>query len=154
MPNPPGKYRVGKSDEVGVAEKRRRALELRKAGADYEAIARQVGYASGSGAFKAIQAALKDVVREPAEEVRTIELERLDRIMLGLWKQATSGDARAVDRVLKIMERRAKLLGLDAPVKLDDADLNPLTAKAALLALSRSIPIPDAETEPDAARDA
>jgi hypothetical protein len=33
-----------------------------------------------------------------------------------MWEQAAMGDRRAVDTVLKIMERRAKLLGLDTPV--------------------------------------
>jgi hypothetical protein len=56
-------------------------------------------------------------VQEPAEELRTMEVARLDQMLLGLWPKAIKGDTWAVDRVLKIMERRAALLGLDAPVK-------------------------------------
>ena len=47
------------------------------------------------------------------EEVAiALELDRLDAMLAGLWAAATSGDCAAVDRVLKIGERRDKLLGL------------------------------------------
>lgn len=40
------------------------------------------------------------------------------RLLAAIWKEAVEGgDLKAVDRILKIMERRAKLLGLDAPTK-------------------------------------
>jgi hypothetical protein len=38
---------------------------------------------------------------------------------LALWPAAMRGDVTAVTGLLRIMERRAKLLGLDAPVKVD-----------------------------------
>ena len=38
-------------------------------------------------------------------------------MLQGLWPRARKGEAAAVDRVLKIGERRAKLLGLDAPTR-------------------------------------
>ena len=103
--------------EADQAERRRQALELRKAGATYDQIARQIGYANEGGAYKAVQAALKAVYREPADEVRKLELERLDRLTLALWTRAKEGEAEAIDRVLKLMDRRAKLLGLDAPTR-------------------------------------
>lgn len=112
----PGKNRRGKSDPE-VAEKRCKALRLRKAGLGYEAIAQKVGYSNPGSAYKAVQQALKATLREPADDVRILEAERLDRLMLGLWKQASGGDTDAVDRVLRIMDRRARLLGLDAPPK-------------------------------------
>ena len=34
-----------------------------------------------------------------------------------MYKKAEKGDYNAVDRCIKLMERRAKLLGLDAPAK-------------------------------------
>jgi hypothetical protein len=109
-----------------VAEKWAKALALRTAGATFDQIARQLGYASPSGAYEAVMSALKATLREPAESVRVMEVERLDRLMLGLWKAATATatatdprgpDLESLDRVLKIMDRRAKLLGLDAPQK-------------------------------------
>ena len=38
-------------------------------------------------------------------------------MLLALWRRVQNGDERAIDRVLRIMERRAKLLGLDAAAK-------------------------------------
>lgn len=61
--------------------------------------------------------ALRATLQEPADELRSLELERLDRLLLGVWSQAAKGNQGAVDRALKIMERRARLLGLDAPTK-------------------------------------
>ena len=46
-----------------------------------------------------------------ADEVRRLELERLDQLQLGLWLKACKGDVSAVLGVLRIMQRRAKLLG-------------------------------------------
>ena len=97
------------------------ALELRKAGVTYQAIADQLGYANARGAHKAVASALKATLREPAEELRTMELERLDAMLLPLWRRVQQGDERAVDRALKIMERRARLLGLDAPSKTEQS---------------------------------
>ena len=111
-----GKDKTGK-DLPEIVERRRKALELRKAGVTYDAIARQLGYANEGGAFKAVQAALRTTLREPADDVRKLELERLDRLTLALWPRAQQGEAEAIDRVLKLMDRRAKLLGLDAPTK-------------------------------------
>lgn len=100
-------------------ENQRKALELRKAGVTFVVIAEQLGYRGPSGAYRAVMSALKRTLQEPADEVRTLELERLDALLLALWAQAKQGQQGAVDRVLKVMERRAKLLGLDAPTKTD-----------------------------------
>lgn len=91
---------------------------MRLVGLSYDKIAEKVGFASKSGAYHAVMAALTKTLREPAEELRTLELERLDDMTLPLMAQAKKGNQGAVDRLLRIMERRAKLLGLDAPVKI------------------------------------
>ena len=62
-------------------EKQRKALELRKAGVGYVAIAKQLGYAGPSSSFKAVNSALKRTLQEPADEVRRLELERLDALL-------------------------------------------------------------------------
>ena len=51
-----------------------------------------------------------------------MELERLDKLHDSLWLLATSGDVAALDRILHIMERRSKLLGLDSPTKFAPTD--------------------------------
>ena len=114
--NSRGEDRASPRRIVG-AERRAQALELRKAGASYEQIARQVGYSNRGNAYRAVMLGLAEVTQEPALEVQKLELERLDAMLLGLWPQARRGEGAAVDRVLRIMERRAKLLGLDAEQK-------------------------------------
>ena len=101
------------SAKLASHERKLQALELRKAGASYAAIAEQLGYRSASGAFAAVRAALRDTLREPAQEVRELELARLDAAQLALWRRVQSGEEKAIDRLLGIMKRRAELLGLD-----------------------------------------
>jgi len=60
---------------------------------------------------------LHNVIGEEAADVRQMEVERLNDMLKALYVKATRRDPDygAVDRVLKIMRRRADLLGLDAP---------------------------------------
>lgn len=96
-------------------ETQRQALELRRSGMSYPAIAEQLGYAGPAGAFKAVESALQRTLQEPADEVRRIELDRLDFMLRKTWEWVENGEPKAIDRALRIMERRARYLGLDAP---------------------------------------
>jgi len=98
------------------------ALELRKAGVTYEGIAKQLGYKSPEAVFQAVKAAMKSSLNEPANEIREMEVKRLDDMLLAMWPQVKNGNQGAVDRSLRIMERRARLLGLDAPTKIAPTD--------------------------------
>ncbi len=144
-----------------TAERDAEAATLRSRGLTYQQIADQLGFAHRSAARKAVQRVLQDTVTEPADELRKLELDRLDT----MWRTAMDVLARdhlahslgrvvthqvpvldsdghevidpetgepmtrreevhddgpklaAIDRLLKIQDRRAKLLGLDAPTK-------------------------------------
>ena len=100
------------------AERQRTALQLRAGGATYQQIADTLNYATAAGALKAVRAGLRATLQEPAAELRTLELERLDALLRGIWPRAIRGEVTAIDRVLKIMGRRAELLGLDAPTRI------------------------------------
>jgi len=100
---------------LAAFQKQKQALELRLAGASYLKIADTLGYANKGGAHKAVMAALEKTIREPADRVRKIELERLDRLWFSAYQRAISGDVKAIQLCLAIMERRAKFQGLDAP---------------------------------------
>jgi hypothetical protein len=132
-----------------AAERRVQALELRKAGASYRAIAAQLNI-SEKTAHQDVQRALRalaEIEHASAEEYRTMELLRLDALTLEASRilRAThplisggkvlsgftvDGKAigltddgpklQAIDRLLRIAERRARLLGLDMQL---DADL-------------------------------
>lgn len=96
-----------------------KALELRRAGKNYGEIAAMldIGKTSAHRMVKAGLAEAAAQVEAQAGELIALELSRLDAMLAGLWPSARQGGLGAIDRVLKIMERRAKLLGLDAPVK-------------------------------------
>jgi hypothetical protein len=65
-----------------------------------------------------------------------------------LWPQVAKGNQGAVDRVLRIMERRAKLLGLDAPTKADvTSGGQPLTFRVVYDRDERSAFEDDADTD-------
>jgi hypothetical protein len=102
-----------------AAELRREALYLRNGGASFAAIGKTLGV-SKSAAFKAINSALqtlRDEITEQAKLLQCQEADRLDQMQMGVWTRAIGGDLPAIQTVLKIMERRAKLLGLDSPIK-------------------------------------
>jgi len=97
-------------------EKASRAFRLRAEGWTYAEIAGQLGYQNPSSARKALLRALDSLLPiEEANEIRRLESARLDALHAKLWSSAMDGDMTAIAGVLRIMERRAKLLGLDAP---------------------------------------
>jgi hypothetical protein len=107
------------ANNISATEKQAKALALRKAGVSYVGIAEALGYSSGSGAFKAVSAGLKKTLQEPADELRKLELARLDDMLKAIASHVSAGSLTAIDRAIKIQERRAKLLGLDAPSRQD-----------------------------------
>lgn len=109
----------GGQDKATAAARHLEALRLRQRGLPYDEIAARIGYANRSVAYKAVMKALTGQMREPAEQVRELEIDRLDGMLLALQEKIASGDTRAIDTGLRIMERRARLLGLDAPQSID-----------------------------------
>src|SRR5699024_5085328 len=86
-----------------------RALRMRTAGIPYEKIAAELNL-TPTKARNAVAQALEAQDTEPADVATRIELERLDAMLVGLWKQVTRGDVKAVEQAMKISERRAELL--------------------------------------------
>jgi hypothetical protein len=109
--------RARKNDHLAAVDRQVAALRLRRAGLTYQEIASRLGYAAPSSAWRAVRQGLRTTLQEPADDLRTLELARLDALQAGLWSKAIAGNVVAVGGVLAIMKRRASLLGLDAPVK-------------------------------------
>jgi hypothetical protein len=111
---------------------------LRIEGYSYRAIAEHLGLTLKTVEL-GVQRAIRRIPHENAEELLTIELERLDEayrrcqvivdaahvtvsngrlvMMDGVPIPDDAPVLAAVDRMLKISDRRSKLLGLDAPVR-------------------------------------
>jgi len=116
------KTRASKRQTLAVRQRQQQAIGLRMAGATIKQIAEQLGYASESGAYKAIMRELEATTQQMSgstEAVRQIELKRLDSMQFPQWQGVMAGDQQAVTTVLKIQERRASLLGLDAPKQIE-----------------------------------
>jgi hypothetical protein len=110
----------GKAAEKGaILQRQLQALELRKAGYSYRAIGERLGisHVQAYTDVNAELARLTELRKDSTEELRELELERLDVLLKGLEPMARVGNPGAVNSYLRVMERRAKLLGLDAPTK-------------------------------------
>lgn len=103
---------------VADADLTRQCLELRVAGATLEEIGRAVDLHK-SNVSRRIKAALADIPAAEAEALRSMENERLDRMQKAIWNQVRQGHLGAVDRAIRISERRSRLNGLDAPQRVD-----------------------------------
>jgi hypothetical protein len=110
---------TGEQAEIEARKREARVFELRIQGFTFEQIASEVGYQGASGAWQAYKRVKESHIFESVDEARQLELMRLDEMMLALWDRAIGGDLPAASCVLKIMDRRAKLLGLDKPEKIE-----------------------------------
>jgi len=130
---------------VSVEQQRMKALDLRGEGKSYRKIADALGIDVHRAHTLVIEALDELMVQstESAEQVKVLELQRLDdlldrllmkmalqrREMLtanGQKVQVPNPDENTVAAILKVMERRAKMLGLDAPQEIVGAGGGPV----------------------------
>ncbi len=116
--------------KLTAREREYRALERRKQGWTYTKIAAELGCNPGH-CCRMVRAALERFMGKLAEravECREIEVQRLDDYLSKLQTRIEDGDIRAVTAAVKIMERRSKLLGLDAPARVQTtSNVDPIT---------------------------
>jgi hypothetical protein len=105
--------------EIQTLKRDSRVYELRIQGLTFDAIANEVGFSGPSGAWQAYQRIRHEVIFESIDDARQLELMRLDDLQVAVWDRAINGELPAAHCVLKIMDRRAKLLGLDKPEKVE-----------------------------------
>ncbi len=100
-------------------ERTTKAMELRRRGFSYLQIARELGITQKAVcslinvAFRALQRYCK----ETTEQTVQLHNERLEAMYKALEPSMQSGHARSIEVGLKVLERQAKMLGLDAPEK-------------------------------------
>jgi len=102
----------GVSARVARATRKQKALTMRRAGIPVEAIAAHLKVHPRT-VYTWLKDAIAAIPREEADELRLLELDRLDAIFRGHFAPAVNGDVRSAETCLKIMERRARLLNLD-----------------------------------------
>lgn len=149
----PGRGQNGKfTRTVETAEKDAKAALLRSRGLSFSEIAAQLDFADSSGAHRAYRRALAAVPVEAVGELRALETQKLDAMERTAWaalmrtyhlaqhgKIVIDPDGNpvedvgpklaAIDRLLKIAERRARLLGLDAPTRIEARNVSQLDAE-------------------------
>ena len=124
-------------------ERRQKALELRKNGYDYKTIAKELNVTIKT-AFLDVKTCLDEIrktTHETAEDVLELELKRLDVAQAALMPKVQAGDTRAIDTLMRVQERRAKYLGLDAANKLE------VTGKGIVINLTPADFLPPAQEQ-------
>lgn len=94
------------------------ALDLRYGGASFNGIGKAMNI-SKTRAYQLVTDALAEIdeeLKDTAARARLIELGRLDSVVLAHWN--SRANPRNAEILLKAGERRARLLGLDAPAKI------------------------------------
>lgn len=135
------------AQELVKADRDLRILELRRSGLSYAKIAAETGVAQQT-AYKIVKGYLEKVAAECTEEAKeliALECERLDSLYKALEPKIEVGETKAITAATKIMERRARLLGLDQPDKLEQVVRfeNLPSSELVSRAKARGIPIPE-----------
>ena len=108
-----------KGTNATIAVRQQAALEYRVSGFTYRQIAAQLGV-SEKTAYYDVQGSIDNIEAiksEKAEQIREMELIRLDRMTAALHKAVNAGDVKAIGQQVRIMERRSRMLGLDAAIQ-------------------------------------
>jgi len=100
-----------------VAEQKAEVYRLTLKGWTRRKIAEELGISLGTVQNR-LDEAIKETVLPLAEDVRKQQLDRLDTYLVSLDAKIEKGDDKAINTALRIEERRARLLGLDAPQQL------------------------------------
>ena len=164
------------SRRVTAAQKVEQALDLHLSGCSWPQVARQAGYSTASNACKAVTRYLRTHPAQSVEELRQVENLKLLAVERGLWQVirtehlATCSRGLVLDEnempvlddgpriqayraLVQVYTRRARLLGLDAPVviRIEDEDAIDAEIEAWLAGrdqLSDSLSVPDGYVGP------
>lgn len=104
---------------VEKVEQRSKVIHLRLQGYSFSEIAASSGI-SKTRAYQIVQEYIQEYRKDHAESIeQMVELDsqRMDNLMRALWTRFNDGETPAAGLILKLLERRAKMLGFDAPEK-------------------------------------
>lgn len=122
---------------VELTERQIRAIELRKAGLSFHEIAQALGLSNAAAASDAVRTGLERWGSEEVDELRRLEMARLDHLTRRIWPKCigrpgrqggVNDDGTLIDPVpevdpdlqyirmyLRVSDQRAKLVGMYAP---------------------------------------
>ena len=120
---------------IEAIQKQETALGLRMAGRTWQEVADQLGYANHSGAIAAVNSALTRTLQEPAENYRALNIERFTKILQVNWRAMLNRDADATKFCLQAIEGINKIMGLNAPAKVEHSGVGGEAIKHEVLTL-------------------
>lgn len=102
-----------------IEVRRQKAFELKRDGWTYREIAKRLGVSVAiiHRDINDLLDELTETTQELAKKERAAQLGRLDVVVKVLMPKVRKGDYDAIHRLERIEKRRAELLGLDAPTK-------------------------------------
>ena len=130
-----GKGKPGMKNTRTAADRWERDSEcvrMRRAQIDWHTIVEKLGYSSTGHAHDRFVAMLRQYPRDDVEALRDLEADRLEEAGNALWPDILKGNPRAAEVWNKLSERRAKLLGLDAPIRQEVTHLSDSTVDRAI----------------------
>lgn len=105
---------MSEATHLTIAQRQNAALRMRKNGLSYTDIAEQLGVSS-SQVYHDVKAVLHDIEwtqNERAEEMRDIMIARIEGIIFTLSEEVETGNLYAIDRIVKLQDQLAGLMGL------------------------------------------
>jgi hypothetical protein len=128
---------------IARLERGAKATELRRSGMSWDAIARTLNFPSPDAASQAFRRYMIEYPKEDVEHARQLECDRLDALQQAIWARCMDSEDKlqtwAMDRALKISDQRARLLGLNRPVRQEISVLTENTVDDAIKALQQSM---------------
>lgn len=105
--------------DLVIEERRARALALHLAGHSYRAIGKALNV-SHQQAFRDVHDATRELAEqkfEQTEQYVAIQYARLNKLLSVVWTGALRGNLDCIDQALNILGKISRLLGIDAPIK-------------------------------------
>ena len=99
-------------DTFTAETRTQQAIEMRSMGVDYDFIAKELGYADRSGAWRAVQ---RGMLRKTSDDISSIRWQvcaDLTRMADAVEGFALSGNLKATANVIKLVDQKLKVAGL------------------------------------------
>ena len=124
------------AQRAATAERRRKAIALRLAGAQYEQIAEQLGYANRQAAREDIRRSLEQNIKEGSadgETLRELNRLRMERLLVVAWQQAMNGDSKAMEAARRMIESMNRMYGIGTTMRVEHITIDAVDAEIARL---------------------
>lgn len=121
---------ASKDSQWAVEQRRKAAVQLRLAGVDLATVMDQVNKVTPEehryGSVEHVGMDLKRArdrsraqLNESVEDLRQLQVDRLERLLAAAWPKAVAGNSNSIDTASRLIITIAKLKGLEAPTQIE-----------------------------------